>query len=104
MFWNKDKKENVSDKARVELIRERLSNHVSTGEKTQFDITRVDEAGLNEDGEFEFTVTNIARTNYDVTEWADLTECDTDIRTAFQNQDTGPAEEPTESDYWSTKD
>ena len=105
MFWNKDKKDNTeSDAARVELIRERLSDHVSNGEKTQFDIARVDKTGLNEEGEYEFTVTNIARTNYDVTEWADLTECDTDVRAAFQNQPTGPSEDLEDTDYWLTKD
>jgi len=106
MFWNKDKKENISDKARVELIRERLSDHVSTGEKTQFDITHSEEkTGVNEYGEFEFTVTNIARVNYDVTEWADVTEADTDVRTALRRMKDGDiTTEPLENtDYWATK-
>lgn len=105
MFWNSKKKENLSEADRIELIREHCSDYISTGEKTQFDITNIDKTGLNEDGEYEFTVTNIARTNYDVTEWADLTECDTDIRKAFQNQATGPSEELEleDTDYWLTK-
>lgn len=104
MFWNKDKKE-LSEAARVELIRERLSDYISTGEKTQFDITRVDKTGLNEDGEYEFTATNIAARNYDVTEWADVTEADTDVRTALRAMKDGDiTTEPLDNtDYWATK-
>ncbi len=107
MFWNskkKDEKERIkrelADANRVSLIRERLSDHVSSGDKTQFDITHSDKTGVNEQGEYEFTVTNIARVNYDVTEWADLTECDTDVRTAFEEHNTKPQED---TDYWSTR-
>jgi hypothetical protein len=113
MFWkrkpkNRVNKSFVNDQARVELIRERLSDHVSTGERTNFDIPTPSD--LNEDGTYEFTVTNIACVNYDVTEFEDLTEANTDVRLALAkvaSENTSFGDEDStlnlDTDYWSTK-
>jgi len=114
MFWNSKKKgkEKLSNEDRVKLIRKRLSDHVTDGDKTQFDITHCEErTGVNEHGEYEFTVTNIARVNYDVTEWTDLTSADRDTRRALRKvtdddittniDDT--EEDLSKTDYWATR-
>jgi hypothetical protein len=111
-FKSKDKQRvgqsRVNDKARVELIRERLSDHVSTGERTAFIIPEGDD--LNDNGEYEFTVTNIACVNYDVTEFEDLTEANTDLRLALAEvaaEKTSFGDDNStlnlDTDYWSTR-
>jgi hypothetical protein len=94
----------AADQVRVELIRERLSDHISSGRSEFEDAT--DFVEENEHGDYEFTVTNIARINYDVTEFDDITKVDTDMRlalrrvrediTSYDDEDMTPRNE----DYW----
>ena len=110
MFWYSKEKRNriakeLADRIAVDLIRERLADHVSDGSRTQFTIPP-DEL---KDGTVNFTVTNVARVNYEVEEWADVTSANTDVRTAFDDNPTQPVtgntnpDYPDYPDYWKTR-
>lgn len=122
MFWNQ-KKKGLSDAERVARIRESLSDYVSDGEKTQFDITTPlkgdrdvtvgDHGGTIEFNNVDFQKYNVARINYDVTEWEDITLVPRDLQGALQTiidlkEDevdttiTDITEDQT-TDYWATK-
>jgi len=112
MSWFSSKKDKLSkvrggaaDKARVELIRERLSDHISSG-RSEFKDADFKGPDAPEYECYDFTVTNIGRINYDVTEFDDITKVDTDMRnalrrvredeTSFDDTDMTPRNE----DYW----
>lgn len=122
MFWKRKKKDpqkarEIDDKARVELIRERLSGYQSNGVTTEFDITEPigeddNDVTISKDGTIafntvEFQKFNVARINYDVTEWSDITVVPDDTRKALESLIEDPTSfedtDPMNTDYWSTK-